>query len=31
MDELVRHRANIMSKNFTTIGVGYSVVGGTPY
>ncbi|BFL39364.1 CAP domain-containing protein [Clostridia bacterium UC5.1-1D1] len=25
------HRANIMSKNFTTIGVGYSVVGGTPY
>ena len=25
------HRANIMSKNFTTLGVGYSVVGGTPY
>lgn len=25
------HRANILSKNFTTIGIGYTLVNGTPY
>lgn len=25
------HRANILSKNYTTIGVGYTVVNGVPY
>lgn len=25
------HRANIMSRSFTTIGIGYTVVNGTPY
>lgn len=25
------HRANILSSNFTTLGVGYTVVNGTPY
>ena len=25
------HRANILSRNFTTIGIGYTVVNGTPY
>lgn len=25
------HRANILSKNFTTIGIGYTLINGTPY
>ncbi len=25
------HRANILNKNFTSIGVGYTVINGTPY
>ena len=25
------HRANILNENFTTIGVGYTVINGTAY
>ncbi len=25
------HRANILNSNYTTIGIGYTVINGTPY